>query len=309
MIKRKVGVDMDIRVLKYFLAVARESSMTGAAKYLHVSQPTLSKQLKDLENELGKKLFVRSNYSIKLTDEGMLLRKRAEDIVEMFEKTKNEFLTMDDISGGDIYIGAAETDAFKCFAHTALKLQNRYPNMRYHLFSGNSFDVTERLDRGIDDFGIVAEPVDLANYNYLALPDKNTWGVIMSKDSPLANKDTVTVADLLDIPLIVSRQASQQNISQNKFSEWFGDNFENLKIVATYSLIFNALIMVREGFGHAIAFDHLIKMSPENDLIFRPLEPKIESGLYIIWKKYQVFSPSAEIFLKAIKTGLQEKEV
>lgn len=292
---------MDIRVLKYFLAVAREGSMTGAAKYLHVTQPTLSKQLKDLETELGKKLFTRSNYSVKLTDEGMLLRKRAEDIIEMFEKTKTEFLTMDNMTGGEVYIGGAETDAFKFFAQTAVDLQNEYPDMRYHLFSGNSQDVMERLDRGLDDFGIVVDPVDLSKYDYLTLPNKDTWGVVMRKDSLLAEKESIQVEDLLDVPLLLSRQASQQTLSKNEFSEWFGKSFERLNVVATFSLGFNPTIMVREGLGYLVGFDKMINIMPENDLTFRPLAPKLESGLHIIWKKYQVFSPAAELFLNAIK--------
>lgn len=293
---------MDIRVLKYFLTVARENSMTNAARFLHVSQPTLSKQLKDLEEELGKKLFTRSNYSVQLTNEGMLLRKRAEDILDMFEKTKNEFLTMDDISGGDVYIGSAETDAFKHFAHAAIDLQKYYPDMCYHLFSGNSEDVMDRLDRGLDDFGIVVDPVDLSKYNYITLPSKDTWGVVMRKDSPLASKVSITVEDLMNVPLIISRQASKKGLSRNEFSEWFGESFEKLNIISTFSLGFNPYIMVREGFGYAISFDKMINIMTENELTFRPLEPKLEAGLHIIWKNYQVFSPAAELFLKTTQS-------
>lgn len=293
---------MDIRVLKYFLAVAREGSMTGAAKFLHVTQPTLSKQLKDLENELGKKLFTRSNYSVKLTNEGMLLRKRAEDIIEMFEKTKTEFLAMDNMTGGDVYIGGAETDAFKYFAQTAVSLQSEFPDMCYHLFSGNSQDVMERLDRGLDDFGIVVDPVDLSKYDYITLPNKDTWGVVMRKDSSLAKKESIRVEDLLEVPLLLSRQASQQNLSKNEFSEWFGSSFERLNVVTTFSLGFNPAIMVREGMGYLVSFDKMINTMPNADLTFRPLEPRLESGLHIIWKKYQIFSPAAELFLNTIKT-------
>ncbi|MBO0458134.1 LysR family transcriptional regulator [Enterococcus hulanensis] len=292
---------MDIRVLKYFLAVAREGSMTGAAKFLHVTQPTLSKQLKDLENELGKKLFTRSNYSVKLTNEGMLLRKRAEDIIEMFEKTKTEFLAMDNMTGGDVYIGGAETDAFKYFAQTAVSLHSEFPDMCYHLFSGNSQDVMERLDRGLDDFGIVVDPVDLSKYDYITLPNKDTWGVVMRKDSSLAKKESIRVEDLLEVPLLLSRQASQQNLSKNEFSEWFGSSFERLNVVTTFSLGFNPAIMVREGMGYLVSFDKMINTMPNADLTFRPLEPRLESGLHIIWKKYQIFSPAAELFLNTIK--------
>lgn len=292
---------MDIRVLRYFLTVAREGSITGAANFLHVTQPTLSRQLKELEAELGKKLFVRSNYSVKLTEEGMLLRKRAEDILDMVEKTKTEFLTMDDITGGDIYIGAAETDAFRHVAQAAMALQSQYPDMRYHLFSGNVYGVIQRLDRGLDDFGIVVDPVDLSKYNYVTLPYRDRWGVIMQKNNPLAFKAAIRAEDLIGIPLIVSRQAMEPSLSRNEFSAWFGDTLDQLKIVATYSLGFNAFIMAREGLGSVIGFDKMINTATENKLEFRPLEPQLESGLHIIWKKYQVFSPAAELFLNEIK--------
>lgn len=298
---------IDIRVLRYFVTVAREGSMTNAARYLHITQPTLSKQLKDLEEELGKKLFVRSNYSVKLTDEGMLLRKRAEDILEMVDKTKTEFLTMDNITGGDVYIGGGETDAFRYFAQVAIDLQERYPAMQYHLFSGNSHDVMDRLDRGMDDFGIVVDPVDLSKYNYITLPTKDIWGVIMRKDSPLAAKKGVQAEDLAGIPLILPRQAMGQPEKPNEFSRWFGDWFEQLHIVATFSLAFNPFIMVREGFGYVVAFDKMVSVSTESDLTFRPFEPILESGLHIIWKKYQVFSPAAELFLHEIEARYAER--
>lgn len=295
---------MDIRVLNYFLTVAREGSMTGAARVLHVSQPTLSKQLKNLEEELGRKLFTRTNYSIKLTNEGMLLRKRAEDIIELFEKTQHEFESLDDETGGDVYIGSAETDAFRYFACSMMDLKEKYPDMKYNLTSGNSFDVTERLDRGLDDFGIVMDPIDLSKYNYITFPTTDVWGIILKKDNALATKETVTLDDISNLPLIVSKQAMQQDISQNEFSEWFGDTIDRLKIVGTYSLVFNAFIMAREGFGSVLAFEKMINMTSENDLVFKPLEPKVECNLYVIWKKYQVLSPAASVFLESIQKKL-----
>lgn len=295
---------MDIRVLNYFLTVAREGSMTGAARILHVSQPTLSKQLKNLEEELGRKLFNRTNYSIKLTNDGMLLRKRAEDLIELFEKTQQEFENLDEESGGDVYIGSAETDAFRYFACSMMDLKNQYPDMKYHLTSGNSFDVTERLDRGMDDFAIVVDPIDLSKYNYITFPATDVWGIVMHKDSDLAAKECVTVDDLTDLPLIVSKQAMQTDISKNQFAEWFGETLDRLKIVGTYSLPFNAFIIAREGFGNVLAFEKMINVATENDLVFRPLEPRVECKLYVIWKKYQVFSPAAALFLESIQKKL-----
>lgn len=166
----------------------------------------------------------------------------------------------------------------------------------YHLFSGNLYGVTERLDRGLDDFGIVVDPVDLSKYNYVTLPYKDRWGVIMQKSSLLAQKDAIRAADLKNIPLIVSRQAVGGDPSQSAFATWYGSDYEKLNVVATYSLAFNAFIMAREGFGYVIGFDKMINTATENNLIFRPLEPKLESGLHIIWKKYQVFSPAQSCF-------------
>lgn len=288
---------MDIRVLRYFVTVARERSITGAARVLHVTQPTLSRQLKDLEEELGKTLFIRSNYNIKLTDEGILLRKRAEDILDMVEKTKAEFTSLDDIQGGDIHIGAAETDAMQYIAQAARDLRERYPNLRCHLYSGNYEEVTERLDRGLLDFSLLVEPADLTKYNYISFPAKDTWGVIMPKDCPLADKKFIKPIDLVGLPLICSRQALDHELGN-----WFGERIDKMKISTTYNLVFNASIMAREGVGYLLAFDKLVTTSDKSPLTFRPLRPKLESGLCIAWKKYQVFSPIGEIFLKEIQS-------
>lgn len=292
---------MEFRVLRYFLTVAREESITGAANFLHVTQPTLSRQLKDLEQELGKKLFIRSSHSIILTDEGMLLRKRAEEIVDMVDKLGAEFSSMEETISGDVYIGSGETDAMRQIARVAKELQLSYPNIRYHLYSGNSDDVTERLDKGLLDFGILIQPADLSKYNYVNMPAKDVWGVVMRKDSPLAYKDTIQAVDLLSVPVICSRQAMKQTLSKNEFADWFGENFDKLNVVTTYNLAYNAAIMVEEGIGYAIALDKIVNTSSDSNLCFRPLEPRLESGLNIVWKKHQSFSAAADMFLKAIQ--------
>ncbi|CAH0144887.1 HTH-type transcriptional regulator CynR [Peribacillus sp. Bi96] len=292
---------MEFRVLRYFLTVAREGSITGAANFLHVTQPTLSRQLKDLEQELGKKLFIRSSHSIILTDEGMLLRKRAEEIVDMVDKLGVEFSSMEETISGDVYVGGGETDAMRLIARVVKDLQLRYPNIRYHLYSGNEDDVTERLDKGLLDFGILIEPADLSKYNYINIPTKDVWGVVMRKDSPLAFKDTIQALDLLNFPLICSRQAMKKTLSKNEFADWFGENFDILNVVTTYNLAYNAAIMVEEGIGYAITLDKIVNTSSDSNLCFRPLEPRLESGLNIVWKKHQVFSAAAEIFLKEIQ--------
>lgn len=305
---------MEIRVLRYFLTIAREGSITAAADFLHITQPTLSRQLKDLEQELGKKLFIRSSHSIILTDEGMLLRKRAEEIVDMVDKLEAEFSSMEETISGDVYIGGGETDAMKQIARIVKDLQVRYPNIRYHLYSGNEDDVTERLDKGLLDFGILIQPADLSKYNYSNIPAKDVWGVVMRKDSPLASKETIQAVDILNVPLICSRQAIKQTFSKNEFTDWFGEDFDKLNVVTTYNLAYNAAIMVEEGIGYAVTIDKLVNTSSDSNLCFRPLEPRLESGLNIVWKKHQVFSAAADLFLKEIQakfsTSLSEvKEI
>ena len=287
---------MEIRVLRYFLEVARESSVTRAAERLHISQPTLSKQLKDLEHELGKKLFVRSSFSVHLTDEGMLLRKRAEDILDMVDKTTDEFKALGKITGGDIHIGCAESDGIKHLARRIKAVQEQYPGIRIHLYSGDTNDLAGRLDRGLLDFIVIAQAVDLSKYNYLELPGSDTWGVVMRKDAPLAQKTTVCINDLLDLPLIVSRQGLQEDIPK-----LFGEAVDRLHITATLNLAYNGSVLAREGLGYVLTFDKLVDTSTESDLCFRPLTPLLKTKLYVIWKKYQMFSPAAEVLLNEMK--------
>lgn len=287
---------MELRVLRYFLEAAREGNVTHAAQRLHVSQPTLSRQLKDLEDELGKKLFTRSNYSIKLTEEGILLRKRAEDILEMADKTLAEFKALDEVNGGDIHIGCAESNGIAPFIRVIQKLKEKYPRIRYHFYSSGTDAVNERLDRGLLDFAIIIQEVDLEKYNYLKMPSQDHWGLIMCKDHPLAKHSCIHLNDLTEIPLILSRQAMREEMPR-----WFGEVQDKLNIVATYDLLFNTSVMVREGFGCVLGFDGLVYTGPDSDLCFRPLEPTLTSPMYIIWKKYQVFSPVASLLLEELK--------
>ena len=292
---------MEIRVLKYFLAVAREGSITGAANSLHLTQPTLTRQLQDLEKELKQKLLIRGKYKVTLTPEGMMLRKRAEEIVDMVEKTEAEFQSISDTVSGDIYIGGGESDCMKYIAEVIKDIQADYPEIKFHLHSGNAEDVTEKLDRGLLDFGVLIQPVDLAKYDNITLPGKDVWGVVMRKDSPLATKDFVELDDLYGLPLINSRQAMRKTASKNEFIEWFQGEFESLNTVATINLVYNAAIMVKAGIGYAITLDKLVDVSEKSELCFRPLKPKLESSLDIVWKKYQVFSPAAALFLNNLK--------
>lgn len=292
---------MEIRVLKYFLAVAREGSITGAANSLHLTQPTLTRQLQDLEKELKQKLFVRGKYKISLTPEGMILKNRAQEIVDMVEKTEAEFQSISDVMSGDIYIGCGETDSMKYLAEIMKELQKNHPAIKFHIYSGNAEDVTEKLDKGLLDFGVLIQPIDLSKYDNITLPEKDVWGVVIRKDNPLAKKDDIKVEDLADVPILASRQMSPKYSKDSGFLDWFGDKFDSLNITATYNLVYNATIMVKAGMGSALTLDKLANTSQESELCFRPLNPKLESGLDIVWKKHQVFSPAAKLFLEKLK--------
>lgn len=289
---------MELRVLRYFLAVAREGNITGAANFLHLTQPTLSRQIKDLEEELGCQLLVRKSHRVVLTPEGMRLRKRAEEIISMVDKTEAEFWARENAVSGDIYIGGGETQAIRQIAEIIRELQEEYPDIHYHLYSGNAEDVTERLDKGLLDFGILIQPADISKYDYINLPSRDRWGVIMRKDSPMAAKESIRKEDLLDVPLICSRQVMTQRRTENEFADWFGDDFDRLHVVTTFNLVYNAAIMVEAGIGYAVTLDKLAHTSEDSPLCFRPLMPPLESGMNVIWKKYQVFSPAAELFLE-----------
>lgn len=291
---------MELRVLQYFLAVAREQSISGAAEFLHLSQPTLSRQLKDLEEELGKQLFIRGNRKITLTEEGVLLRKRAGEILELVKKTEQEIALSDDTVAGDIYIGAGETDAIRVIAKAAQQLQKKYPEVRLHIASGDAADVVEKLDKGLIDFGVLFDPQDLSKYNYLKIPEKDTWGVLMRRDAALAQKACIRPEDLWDKPLILSRQHREGSA----LLMWLNRSEADLHIVATYSLLYNGSILVDEGIGYAITLDRIINTNGSN-LCFRPLAPTLQAGLCVVWKKYQVFTKAAELFLDSLQQTIR----
>lgn len=291
---------MELRVLTYFLAVAREQSIVKAAKSLHLSQPTLSTQIRAMEEELGKQLLVRGtkgSRKVTLTEEGMILRKRAEEILSLVQKTEREISLSDQTIVGDVYIGAGETDAVRFIARTAKELYQIYPGIHYHISSGNSEFVTEQLDRGLIDFGIVFGNVDHAKYHSIELPYKDLWGVLMKQDSPLAKNPVIEPEDLWTQPLIISNQEDSQAV----LTTWIQKELSELEIVATYNLLFNASLMVEEGLGYAVGLDKIINTSGKSNLCFRPLSPRQEAGMHIIWKKYQVFSKASEKFIEKLK--------
>ncbi|EEG72717.1 LysR family transcriptional regulator [[Clostridium] hylemonae] len=296
---------MELRVLQYFLAVAREQSIVRAAESLHLSQPTLSTQIRNMEEELGKQLLIRGtkgSRKVTLTEEGMILRKRAEEILDLVKKTEKEITCSDEIIIGDIYIGAGETDAMRIIAKAAKKLQKDYPGIHYHLSSGNATFVKERLDKGLLDFGIVFGEVDLIKYNAIRIPAKDVWGVLMRKDSPLASKEVISPEDLWDKPLILSQQENRGG----DITQWLKKQAGELNITATFNLIFNASILVDEGLGYAISFDRIINTTGNSNLCFRPLTPKVEAEMNLIWKKYQILSKPAEKFITILKEQLND---
>ena len=292
---------MELRTMRYFLTVAREENMTRAAELLHVTQPTLSKQLKSLENELGKKLFIRHSFRIELTEEGVLLRKRAQDLVSMADKITTEFLSLDDVLGGEVYFGLAESYQIRHLATEIRAFKNTYPDLRYHITSGDTEQVTEKLDKGIIDFAVLAEEPSTDKYHYLTFTEADVWGVVMPKDCPLAKKQSVSVDDLTGLPLFCSEQGWNHDIPR-----WCGNKIDKLHLEGSFRLSYNGSIFVKEGLGYLLTFEHLIDTSSDSGLVFRPLTPRLETKLYFIWKKYQVFTPIAEKMLEKIKKRFNE---
>ena len=294
---------MELRVLQYFLAVTREQSISGAAEALHLSQPTLSRQLKDMEDELGKQLMIRGNRKITLTEEGMILRKRAEEILALVQKTEREITISDETIAGDIYIGAGETDAVRLLAKTGKRLQIEYPDIHYHISSGDSTDVLESLDKGLIDFGLLFDSVDTSKYEYMQFPVKDVYEILMRKDSPLAEKKYITPQDLWDKPLMFSRNTRDGGL----LASWLGKPISELHIAATYNLLFNASLMVDEGLGYAFALDRIINTTGNSSLCFIPCKPLLDVGMNLVWKKYQIFSKAAGKFLEEFRKFIEQQ--
>lgn len=290
---------MELRVLRYYLAVAREQNITAAAERLHVTQPTLSKQLMDLEYELGKQLFIRGKRKITLTQEGEFLRQRAQEIVDLSDKTELAFKSGDDTVIGDIHIGCGETEGMRTLIKVMKELNNDYPDIHYHLYSGNDEDVSERLNKGLVDFGLFVGHTNLDRYDYIRLPQSDTWGLLLRNDNRLATQATITPDDIKGERILCSRQA----LTSNELSGWLGEDFGKLNIVSTHNLIYNAMLMVEEGLGSALTIDGLVNTSDRN-LVFIPFEPSLKADLLVAWKKHQVFPKAAEIFLEYLRRNM-----
>ena len=288
---------IETRLLQYFLAVAEEQSITKAAEYLHISQPTLSKQMMDLEESLGKQLLIRGRKRVTLTEEGTYLRGRAQEIISLMDKTESAFRENEQSITGDVYIGCGEHRTTFSIMQIIRTIQEEYPDIQFHFFSSNADAITERLDKGLLDMGFLLEPEISPRYDYQKLPLHETWGILMRKDSPLASKEEITFSELVDLPLIMPSQTS----NRDHLTTFFPNEMAEPHIISTYNLIYNAGLMVEAGMGYALCIDELINTAGNHPLTFRPLSPLLQSDVYLFTKKYQVFSKAAKLFLNRLE--------
>ena len=286
---------MDIRLMQYYLAVVREGTISAAAEALHVSQPALSRQMKDLEEELGVTLFERGSRRITLTEEGMILRRRAEEMLRLMQLTEAELTQARDTITGEIHIGAGESHAFHFLSRAAGQLMQEHPGVCVHVVSGDTEDLMDQLGNGLLDFALIFSDVDHSLYHSLVLPQEDRFGVLMRRDSELTEKEFLKMDDLIGKPLLISRAADGQL--------WNGEETRNMNVVGTYNLIYNASLMVEDGLGYALCFDRLINVSGDSALCFRPLLPEICVQGTLIWKRYQVLSPAVRMFVEQISNA------
>ena len=294
----EMGSIMELRVLKYFLTVAREENITKAANLLHITQPTLSRQLMQLEEELGIKLFHRGRHNILLTEEGMLLRRRAQEIVDLTEKTEKELIHSEEMVSGEISIGCGETQNMKPLCEIMASFQEKYPDVAFHIYTAIADDVTERLENGILDMGLLLEPVEVSRYHFARMPLEEKWQVLMRKDCSLARKDNISPEDLANMPLIIAKRQSVRNLLEN----WFSDRVEKIRIASTFNLSHNnESMMVESGMGLALVMEFACN---NEALCLRPLNPEIASGCVLVWKKNQTRSLAMTCFINYVKTFL-----
>lgn len=299
--KAKGDSAMEIRILKYFLAVAQEGNITRAAERLLTSQSNLSRQLADLENQLGKRLFERGSRKIHLTEEGLFLQRRAQEIVDLEERTAKEIAAFDDMTSGEVHLGGAETNTMHFVADVIRQLRDKQPHVTFDLMSGSTIEMTELLDRGLLDFAVLVEPIDMKKYDYLQLPANDHFGLLMRADNPLAAKSVITPSDIQNQPLLCARQQLDGNV----LNGWLGRPVEGLNVVARFNLITTPAMMVEQGLGSAVTFANLVPTPENGTLCFRPFDPVIEARLYLVWKKHQVFTRPATVFLEEMRTAIR----
>ncbi|MDA7027634.1 LysR family transcriptional regulator [Bacillus sp. CLL-7-23] len=291
---------MELRVLRYFMTVARVESITHAADILHITQPTLSRQLADLEEELGSQLFIRGKRKISLTDAGLLLLERAEEILTIADKTENEFKDQKNLIGGKISIGSVEALTSQVLSKLLKSFSEEYPQVSYHIFSGTGDDLKEKIDKGLLEIGILLEPINIEKYDFIRLPEKERWGILTKSSSSLAQKEYITPKDLIGVPLFIS----SRTVVQNEIASWFADEYSQLHFIGTYNLMSNIVNLVENDMGAAICIEGALKMEDSSHLCFRPFYPELHFGCVIAWKKHKIFSQTTTRFIQFIKHAL-----
>lgn len=285
---------MELRVLNYFLAIAREENITKAAQTLHVTQPTLSRQIAQLEEELGVKLFVRSNHNISLTEDGMILKRRAQEIISLADKTKKDFMNKEETLSGEIAIGSGEFQSTRFLSQLIAAFKEKYPLVRYEIYSGNTGNIQDNIERGLLDIGLINEPVDIRKYDFVSTAQKEKWGVMVKKDSELADKEFVRPDELIGYPLIIP----SGDFIRSFIEKWFGEYASQINAVAAVNLLYNGAMMVENDIGVLMC----IKLNSEyKNLRFIPLSPAVEAGTALAWKKEQIFSPATTAFIEFTK--------
>lgn len=287
---------IETRLLQYFLTVAQELNITKAAEALYITQPTLSKQMMELEQQLGKQLLIRGKRKLTLTEEGEYLRDRAREILELLDNTEAAFHTEEQTLRGHITIGCGETIAMDKITGILADFHKRHPDVQLHTHSGDADMILERLDKGLVDMGLLLGPMRQEKYDYMNIHMKDVYGLLMPSDCELARQEAVNIDQLKSLPMIMS----EQTFSGHQDLEWFGADYSVLNVVATYNLIYNATFLVEHGIGYALCLDRLVNTRGRN-LTFRPITPELSVDLYIVTKKYQTFSPAVKVFLEELK--------
>ena len=290
---------IETRLFQYFLAIAREENITKAAASLYVTQSTLSKQMMDLEQQIGKQLFIRGKRKITLTEEGIFLRNRAKEIMDLIENTESALQTDSQHMCGEITIGCGETIVMDYIAELFSSFHAQYPEVKFHTYSGDADAVLERLDKGLIDMGLLLGPIRQEKYDYLNLHKKDNFGLLMPENCALSEQEFINIDQLKSLPLILA----EQTFSGHQDIEWFGTDESILNVTATYNLIHNATYLVERGIGYALCLDKLVNTSGRN-LAFRPIYPELSVDLYVVTKKYQAFSPATKVFLDLLKQSI-----
>lgn len=288
---------MDSRLLKYFLAVAAESNITKAAERIHITQPTLSRQLVQLEEEVGTQLLIRGKRNVTLTEAGILFKKRAEEIIELIEKTEKELKEQNLLINGEIPIGAGEMKSTEIFPSIFKNFKERFPNVHYNFYTGNAEQIKEKIEQGLLDFGLLLEPTNIDNFEYIRLNIKEEWVVIMPPDDVLIEKPFITPKDLIGKSIILTKRKEVKSLIEN----WFDRYLEDVSIFATHNMTTNAAVLVEQKLGYAFVLKGSIYFYDKNKIVYKSLQPQVITNAVLVWKKHQIFSQSSKKFLEYIK--------